>query len=151
MLHKMETAEKTKTGLFIANFEIGENMPGALHLALNLSVFTPEETLSGIGHITQAVNPPVNIATKISGGYTYMCVMPKNCHILVTATGYPIIKWPQGAGIGPVEQPNFELRMVLEENWKSGVANYKFMDGTGKWHEVNNAPVKFATADTIVG
>lgn len=145
----METAIEKKVGLFNANYEIGGEMPGAPVVNLNLGVYTPQEKVSGIGHIYQATNPPLNIATRIDGQYTYMCVMPKNCHILVTATGYPAIKWPSGGGIGPVLLPNFEIRMVLTEDWKSGVANYKYQDDKGKWHEVKNAPVKINEVNLI--
>jgi hypothetical protein len=124
-------------------------MPGAPVLKVNFSVYTPGETVSGIGHITQATNPPLDIASNLNGQYTYMCVMPHNCHILITATGYPIIKWPQGAGIGPVIPINLDLRMVVSEDWKTGTANYKYLDSTGKWNEITNAPVKVITSETI--
>jgi hypothetical protein len=75
--------------------------------------------------------------------------MPESCHILVTTTGYPTIKWPQGGGIGPVIPPNVELRMVLSEDWKSGTANYKYQDSSGIWHEVSDAPVKLVSGDTL--
>ena len=130
------------TGLFIVSYEIGGEMPGAPLFTVKMSVYTPGETVSGIGHITQAINPPLDIPTNLNGQYTYMCVMPKNCHILVMATGTPIVKWPQGTGVGPVMATNCELRMVLTEDWKSGTANYKYMDANGNWHEITNAPVK---------
>lgn len=138
----MSEKSSNPTGLFIVSYAIGGEMPGAPLFTVNLSVYTPGETISGIGHITQAVNPPLDIATNINGQYTYMCVMPKNCHILVTATGTPIVKWPQGGGVGPVIPTNMELRMVLTEDWKSGTANYKYQDASGNWNEITNAPVK---------
>ncbi|MGL6051845.1 MAG: DUF1842 domain-containing protein [Aeromonas salmonicida] len=137
----MNAITDTKTGLFLASFEIGKAMPGAQLLHLNLAVYTPGETVNGVAHLTQATNPPLDMASELKGQYTYMCVMPKQCHILVTAQGYPIIKWPQSGGIGPVIQPNFELRMVLGEDWKSGTANYKYQDNHQVWHEVKDAPV----------
>jgi hypothetical protein len=145
----MDQKVETMTGLFIASYEIGGEMPGSPLFKVNFSVYTPGETVHGIGHITQTTNPPLDIATNLSGQYTYMCVMPKSCHILVTATGHPIIKWPQGGGIGPVIPPNVELRMVLNEDWKSGTANYKYMDSKGMWHEVTNAPVKIVPGNML--
>lgn len=139
-----------KTGLFIASYAIGGEMPGAPLFKLNLSIYTPGETVSGIGHITQAVNPPLDIATNLHGQFTYMCVMPHICHVLVTATGYPVIKWPHGGGIGPVIPANSELRMVLSDDWKSGTANYKYMDNEGSWHEITNAPVQIINGNTVV-
>lgn len=145
----MDQKVETKTGLFIVSYEIGGEMPGAPLFKVNFSVYTPGETVHGMGHITQATNPPLDIATNLSGQYTYMCLMPKSCHILVTATGHPMIKWPQGGGIGPVIPPNVELRMVLNEDWKSGTANYKYMDSKGMWHEVTNAPVKIVPGNML--
>lgn len=138
-----------KTGLFHACYEIGGDMPGAPLFKVNLGVYTPKETISGVGHITQAVNPPLDLATNLNGNYTYMCVMPKNCHILVVLTGHPIVDCPHGAGIGPVVLPNVTLRMVLDESWKSGTANYKYQDADGKWHDIKNAPVKMVAGDSI--
>lgn len=145
----MDQKVQQMTGLFIVSYEIGGNMPGAPSFNVNFSVYTPGETVHGMGHLTQATNPPLDIGTNLSGQYTYMCVMPKNCHILVTATGFPIIKWPQGGGVGPMIPPNVELRMVLEEDWRSGTANYKYQDGSGNWHEVTNAPVKMVPGNTL--
>lgn len=145
----MEVQTEKKLGLFIVSYQIGSNMPGAQTFTINLSVYTPGETVSGIGHIFQATNPPLNIATNLSGQYTYMTVMPQHSHILVTASGTQIIKWPQGAGVGPVLPTNVELRMVLDEDWQSGTANYKFLDNEGNWREVTNAPVTIQVNKTI--
>ena len=140
-----------KMGLFIVSYEIGGNMPGAPLFKVNFSVYTPGETVSGSGHITQTTNPPLDIGTNLYGQYTYMCVMPKSCHILITATGYPMIKWNPSWGIGPVIPSNTELKMVLTEDWKSGTANYKYMDSKGNWHEIKDAPVKMVPGDSITG
>ncbi|PKM45216.1 MAG: hypothetical protein CVV05_07560 [Gammaproteobacteria bacterium HGW-Gammaproteobacteria-1] len=146
----MNKQVEAMTGLFIVSYEIGGEMPGAPLFKVNFSVYTPGETVSGMGHITQATNPPLDIATSLGGQYTYMCVMPKNCHILVTAIGHPMIKWPQGGGVGPVIPPNVELRMVLGEDWKSGTANYKYQDGKGSWHEVTDAPVRIVSGNALM-
>ncbi|MCX7923147.1 MAG: DUF1842 domain-containing protein [Clostridia bacterium] len=138
----MKAELEKATGLFIVGYEIGGDIPGAPLFKIHFSVYPPEEKVDGMGLITQATNPPLDVATNIHGHYTYMCIMPNVCHILVTATGYPIVKWPVGGGVGPIIQPNTELRMVLSEDWKSGTANYKYLDAQGQWHEITNAPVK---------
>ncbi len=142
---------KGPTGLFNINYQVGGDKPGAPLFRLNLGVYTPAETLSGVGHITQAVSPPLDMGTSVQGNYTYMCVMPDNCHILITATGYPIIKWPKHGGVGPVIPPNCDLRMVVTDDWKTGTANYKYFDPEGNWHEVTNAPVKIIEIEKITG
>ena len=141
--------EETKCGLFIVSYEIGGHIPGAPLFKINFSVYTPEKTVAGIGQITQATNPPVDIGTNLHGQYTYMCVMPKNCHILITATGYPTTNWPPYGGVGPVIPPNTELRIVVTEDWKSGTANYKYVDSKGAWHEITNAPVKMVSGTSL--
>ena len=123
-------------GLFLARFEIGGQLPGAPLFSVTFTVYTPEQSLAGMGRITQAVNPPLDLATKLDGDFTYMTVMPDQTHVLVVATGYPVVK--SGGGILP---PNVHLRMVLEADWQSGTANYGYeVDGT--WHEVTDAPVR---------
>lgn len=52
----MEKQSDTNAGLFIVSYEIGGNMSGAPLFKVNFSVYTPGETVSGIGHITQASN-----------------------------------------------------------------------------------------------
>lgn len=129
-------------GLFIACYKIGGGKPGAPLFDLHLCVNTPDKSVSGMGQLTQAVSPPLNLKTQLTGDFTYMTVMPRNVHILVVATGYPSIAWPPGGGIGPVLQPNASIRMVLEEDWKSGTATYKYVDNKGTWRDVENAAVK---------
>ena len=36
----------------------------------------------------------------------------------------------------------FHLRMVLEGDWRSGTANYRYQTANGQWQEVTDAPVK---------
>ena len=135
--------------LFIVCYEIGRDKLGAPLFRASFTVDTPSETLNGLGHITQAINPPLNISTKLDGSYTYMTVMPKLVHILVTASGYPLIDWPSHGGIGPVILPNVELRMVLNQDWKSGTANYRYRDGEGNWRSIKDAPVQFIACNTL--
>ncbi len=146
----MEKLE-SKQGLFIVSYEIGGNMPGAPLFKVNFSVYTAGKILSGSGHITQATNPPLDIGTHLHGQYSYMCVMPQTCHILVTATGYPIEHLSPLFGPGPVLPANIELRMVLNEDWKSGTANYKYIDNEGNWNEITDAPVKIVNGTQIAG
>lgn len=136
------TAGEKQTGLFPVCYHIGGDKPGAPLFKVSLLVYTPGKTVGGYGIVTQATSPPLKVETRLHGDFTYMTVMPRNVHILVVATGYPIIHWPPHGGIGPVILPNVHLRMVLKEDWKSGTANFQYVDSKGNWHNIENAPVK---------
>ncbi len=140
----MSKESKNAVGLFPVTYE-NKSIPGGLSLKVSLVVSTVTKEVNGIAHITQATNPPLDITSKVHGDYTYMCTM-KNCHILVTATGYPEIHWPKGAGHGPVILPNVQLRMILEDDWSGGTVNLKYRDSlAGPWKEVT-FPVELANA-----
>lgn len=141
------TRKNELVGLFIVGYQIGGDKPGAPLFKVHLTVHTPTETINGLGQITQAIHPPLDVSTKLEGNYTYMTVMPHNVHILVTATGYPLVQWPQHTGIGPVILPNVHLQMVLSEDWKTGTASYKYIDNNGKWHKIEDAPVKLIASN----
>lgn len=141
-----------KTGLFLVNYCIGENRLGGVSFNVVLTVNTPLETVQGSGSITQAVNPPLDVTTQLNGSFTYMTVMPNNSKILVTAVGYPPIHMPPHSGVGPVIPSNVQLQMVLDDNWQSGTANYKYRsDITGEWVSVTNAPVIATNINQIGG
>lgn len=145
-----ETAsELDKIRLFPVSYTIETNRVGAPLFEMHFIVNTLKETVHGVGHITQATNPPLDVDTKLNGSFTYMTVMPDSTHILVTVTGYPIIQWPPDGGIGPVVLPNVELRMVLEKDWKSGTANYKYIDDNGKWQSIDNAKVQISISPAL--
>lgn len=137
-----------QTGLFPVSYEIGGDKPGAPRFVAHLLVYTPAKSVNGAGLITQAINPPLEEATVLQGDFTYMTVMPKITHILITATGHPLFKVPAHGGIGPVLQPNVHLRMVLDGDWKSGTANFSYF-ANGAWHEIENAPVHMVAAKSV--
>ena len=137
-----------KMGFFIACYEIGGDKPGAPLFKAHFGVYTPAKRVTGFGHITQTTNPPLDIETKLEGHYSYMSTM-KDVHILVTAVGYPPIGLPPYGGMGPVIMHNVELHMVLNKDWKSGMANYKYLDAKGNWHNIDSAPVKSVPCKTL--
>ncbi|MDY6855849.1 MAG: DUF1842 domain-containing protein [Thermodesulfobacteriota bacterium] len=146
----MEKSE-TKVGLFIVSYEIGGNIPGAPLFEVNFSVYTPAKTLAGIGQITQTTHPPLDIGTNLHGQYKYMRVFPKIGYIIINATGYPIINWPVYRSVDPfVISSNSELRMVITEDWKSGTANYKYIDSKGIWQEITDVPAKVFLSKSII-
>lgn len=138
-----------RVGLFLVTYAIGGEALAAPHMSLTMTVDTPRESVAGISHVTQTVNPPVDVASRVSGDVTYMTVMPQRTHILVTATGHPLVKWPEHGGIGPVLMPNMNLRMVLEDTWQSGTASYSYLDPEGRWQSVSDAPVRAVPGNVL--
>jgi hypothetical protein len=131
-----------KEDMFLWKIRIGNPAAGAVSIILSLGVDTVNKSISGSGKLTQPVSPPLNITLKCDGEYSYMTVMPQNTHILVLLTGYPMINWPQHGGVGPVIQPNCYIRMVINDDWKTGVVNVKYFNpNTGTWEELDNLPV----------
>lgn len=150
------STEKKLFGLFHVTYKVTIGAPdqpieGATTLFLSLAVYTPDRSVSGIAKISQAINPPLNQSSKVNGEYTYLTVMPSNSHILVTATGFPNLNWNPKWGIGPQLLPNFELRMVLEDDWQTGRANFKYTDPDGKWQEANDYYVQAVNVYQIEG
>jgi hypothetical protein len=140
------------SGLFIGSWEIGNHgMPGAPVLTVDLMFYAPMSTVTGHGRLSQALSPPLEVDSRCTGNYTYMTVMPQKTHILITLTGYPVIKWPAGGGIAPIIETNMEVRMVLEADWHTGTATYSYRSPDGEWHQIESVPVREHTAPVRAG
>jgi hypothetical protein len=131
-----------ETSLFLVNYQVGTGEPGAPTLNLSLAVNTVHRALHGIGQITQAVHPPVDLLTRVDGTYLPIQILGSPS-LLVEASGVPPVHWPdrRRQGPGSVILPNFFLRMVLQ-GWESGTAYYRYQNADGHWVEVNDVPVK---------
>ena len=57
------------TDLFLSNYRIGNQMPGAPILNLHLSVDPMKKVETGNANLTQALNPPLRIESEIKGTY----------------------------------------------------------------------------------
>lgn len=133
-----------ETGLFLARYQVGTGEPGAPTLYLSLAFNTVHRTIHGIGEISQAVHPPVDVHTRVDGTYLPILIMGSPS-LLVEATGLPPVHWPDRRrlqGPGPVILPNFFLRMVLADRDGGGTAYYRYQNAEGEWVEVKDAPVK---------
>ncbi|EJM17212.1 Protein of unknown function (DUF1842) [Pseudomonas sp. GM18] len=125
----MSGSNQQPVGLFPLCYRIGTSAPGAQSLALNLLVFTPEQTVSGTATITQATNPPLDVHSDVWGEYTYLTVMsPGVSKILITAQG-------NNGGPGSNSIVNFKLHLVVGSDWREGVANYEYYNGE-RWVQV---------------
>jgi hypothetical protein len=130
------------TGLFLVKYQVGTGEPGAPALNLSLAVNTVHRTIHGIGEISQAVQPPVDVHTRVDGTYLPIVLMGSPS-LLVEASGIPPVHWPDRRvqGPGPVILPNFFLRMILQD-WKEGTAYYRYKNAENEWIEVNDVSVK---------
>ena len=83
-------------GLFITSYEITTDLVGAPALRVDLSIdVVKKAVVSGVAHISQATNPPLDLsAYRLSGNYYYMCVMPDICHIAMDVTGWAMPEIP---------------------------------------------------------
>lgn len=112
-------------GSYLAHWKIGSGAPGATTLDLKTVVSAPTHQLQGAGDLTQAVNPPVNVHTLVTGNYSQM-----GTAVVISLTGIP----NQGSGI-----QNFQGHLYLANGWnQDGMASYRFMNN-GTWHDVENA------------
>lgn len=128
-------------GLFNAHYRITNHLAGGVEMQLNLTVNTVNKRITGMAHISQATNPPMNIISEIQGDYNYMCTM-QSCSILVVAEGVSPFQ-PMIHDVPQINK-NLTLRIVMDENWQKGVANYKYCINN-EWHEVTQARVEIVT------
>ncbi|WMN19955.1 DUF1842 domain-containing protein [Pseudomonas piscis] len=125
------SGSNAQESLFPLSYRIGTSQPGAPNLQLNLLVYTPERSLRGNSSITQAASPPLDLQTDDWGQYTYLTVT-SGTKILLSVAGN------QG-GPGANSIITFKLQLVVDDDWKQGVANYQFYNGH-TWSTVNNTP-----------
>ncbi|KMN81434.1 hypothetical protein HNO92_004650 [Chromobacterium alkanivorans] len=127
----MSDTAQTDIGLFPVSYLIGNDLAGAPTLLLNLLVAPPTHSVTGSAHIVnQSLHPPLNLHSHVHGQYAYLGVVPTNeGRILISAQGH------NG------NTTNFKLHLVLSHDWKKGIANYSYLDGS-KWVEVDNVPAK---------
>jgi hypothetical protein len=132
-IHMSGSVSQQNVGLFPVSYRISTGLPGAPSLVLNLLVSAPQEQVNGNATITQAVNPPLDLHSDVWGEYTYLTVMsPGVSKILITAQG-------NHGGPGSNSIVNFKIRLVVGTDWREGVANYEYYNGS-QWIEVTNAP-----------
>ncbi|CAM1372852.1 DUF1842 domain-containing protein [Tenacibaculum xiamenense] len=133
-------SNKNNIGLFQAGpYVIGNGLSGGYTFKLQFVVDVVRKTVHGAGNITQATNPPVNVATNINGEYSPLL---GTYQILVNAEGFnpfiPIV--PQ--------QKNVTLQLFLDKDWKSGVANYSFYNGK-EWIRLRNQKVELVAPENL--
>lgn len=100
----------------------------ALLVHLSLRVNAISKKINGVGSvINKKVIPSVDVDSVLMGHLIYETVMaPGVSKIQVVLTGYP--------NVHPINnvQPDLEILLVLAEDWQSGKATYKYLNGD-KW------------------
>ncbi|WP_076589737.1 DUF1842 domain-containing protein [Vibrio ostreicida] len=141
----MNTTDKTTSEIFAAHFNIGNGLVGGQRFDVNLLICQRDKSIVGKGHLFQSVNPPLNVFTDLNGTFNYQCTM-SSCHIMMNLQGYQ--PYP---GIPPVgtDLHNVTLRILLDEDWKTGVAFYSYKNESGEWIEAENQPVTLANSAPI--
>ena len=130
-------ADSTKTGLFLATWDIGSGKPGAAIFRLCATVDTVRKVVNGVCHMLQATSPPPDFTSDVKGDYTDdLKVTPEIVsHHLVHAIGTNL------------DAPNFRLWMVLNKDWQSGHAHVSYLQNE-KWQQLENLPVKLVPNPT---
>ncbi len=124
----------TAVGAFHVKWAVGNMMPGAPLLHVDAVVVTPSHSISGVARITQAVSPPLDIDFHISG--SYMDVTDRaTTHFVLAAT--------QPSHL--LGAPYLMLCMVLNSDWKTGMASYSYVCGSQHGHQ-DNVPARIEAA-----
>jgi hypothetical protein len=115
-----------ETDFFSLPLAIGTGVNGAQRFELHLGEIIPSQKVSGVGFISQPANSSMALQTELSGDFSFMTVAPHDTHILVVLD----------------DKNGVKVRMVLNDDWSKGVANYSYTDNRGKLVELTNIPVE---------
>ncbi len=106
---------------------------------LHLSLYTPNRMVHGTGRIMRDENPPFDLALSLEGRF-FKTTRPNNrSHMEITATGYPIAKMRSESNT--IFKPVVQLRMLLENNWQKGKAQYTYMNYNGNMLSIDDSRV----------
>jgi hypothetical protein len=130
-----------KTDVFQAKYFVGKNDSLTNKFILSITADAPNDNLKGETVISIKSASPIHIEDSLKGTYKYVCIVPEACHILVTAQGYPKYKYIDESGLERPSEPIFRLRLILNKDWKKGIANYDYKDKLGQWHNITDATV----------
>ncbi|NRA52963.1 MAG: DUF1842 domain-containing protein [Gammaproteobacteria bacterium] len=126
-------------GVFNVSYLITNHLSGGVSFRVDLHV-NADRQITGVGHVFQAISPPLNVSTKLSGEWSYMCTM-SSCNILVVLDGVSLYPSSDAA-------ENTKLRMSLSEDWQSGVANFQYLQD-GVWQDCDFEKVELVESSSI--
>lgn len=131
---QVQSSQEQIQGVFNVSYEITNHLLGGVSLHVDLHVAGKQVT--GFGRVFQATSKPVNVLSKLSGEWSYMCTM-SSCNILVVLDG-----------VGLNGEENTKVRMSLADNWQSGAASFQYLFN-GEWHDCEIAKVELSEASPI--
>lgn len=119
-------------------YEIGSKALEAPRFFVSLVVDPEHLRVIGQGVVIVPTTPPGNvIPAQLQGSYQFI-VFGNQTRIALTATGFPPALLPI-QGILPLLFPNVELQMVVEGDWGSGSASYRYrVDPQSPWIDVTD-------------
>ncbi|MBL4613255.1 MAG: DUF1842 domain-containing protein [Magnetovibrio sp.] len=137
----MDNAAEVQTsqmaGLFRLSLETESKLAGAPALHLSLTIDTVNDIADGAAEVTQALADPVVCTSHVHGTVNPQYTMdPSSSKIRIDLTGYPLIHWPQGGGVGPVFPPNFKAQLLMETDYQKGNVIYQYQTSNGSWVKI---------------
>ncbi|QIH08985.1 MULTISPECIES: DUF1842 domain-containing protein [unclassified Pseudomonas] len=128
------------TGLFHTRLIITNPVIGAPILTLDLLVNTVRKTVSGLAQVTQSTSPPVHFSADVWGDYSQIKLdRSSEGHLVLNLAGNP-------SGPGSQIAETFHLQGILNLDWASGFASYRY-NYQGHWHVVQHAAVSPAPVE----
>jgi hypothetical protein len=125
-----------------AKYFIGIDMPSEHKFIIDLSAKIPDDNLDGKANITITTTPPIKIESQLKADYKYVSIMHEGRHVLITAKGYPVGTNEDNTQLNKPADPVFHLRMIMSDNWKSGIANFDYKNSQGEWIKITDATVQ---------
>lgn len=130
-----------KKKIIVEHFSIGTEKPGAVTFNCSLVSSSSGGQLTGMGHITQAINPPLDMTTYLYGNS--VSFIGWGAITIITLTGLdfgPFKHWH--GGVGPVDPENVKCTIYTDRgNLEKCTANLSYLH-EGKWITLENQPVK---------
>lgn len=113
-------------GLFHTRLNVGNGVPGAPLLTLDLLVNTVHKKVSGKARIFQATHPVQTFQANVWGSYSELPFAPAGAPAIVLQL--------DGSPSGPLSQiaQTFHLQGLLDAGWNHGTASYRYFVN-GHW------------------
>lgn len=130
-------------GLFHTRLNVRTGLLGAPVLTLDLLVNTVQKKFTGVASIFAATYPPLNFHADVWGDYSDLKLGLKGeGNIVLNLTGSP-------SGPFSTLEQTLHLHGILDANWASGTASYRYLPQDGRpWQVVSHASVRQAPTET---